>query len=108
MAWWDFIRAGEMSEEYRTFLGVGRTRDLVATRAEAASTRTVGRVIVEALLLRGLLGRGMDGPDADVDRVLNAPTSEAWIDPWERHLRTLGWSSSSVPGSTRSSTRAAG
>jgi uncharacterized protein with NAD-binding domain and iron-sulfur cluster len=89
VAWWDFIRAEEMSEEYRTVLGIGQTRNLVATRAEVASTRTVGRVIIEALLLWGLLGRGMDG-DADIDRVLNAPTSEAWIGPWERHLRSLG------------------
>ncbi|MGF0170943.1 hydroxysqualene dehydroxylase [Streptomyces sp. Marseille-Q5077] len=89
VAWWDFIRAEEMSEEYRTLLGIGQTRNLVATRAEVASTRTVGRVIIEALLLWGLLGRGMDG-DADIDRVLNAPTSEAWIDPWETHLRSLG------------------
>ncbi|MGW0735179.1 hydroxysqualene dehydroxylase [Streptomyces sp. NPDC002851] len=89
VAWWDFIRAGEMSEEYRTVLGIGQTRNLVATRAQVASTRTVGRVIIEALLLWGLLGRGMDG-DADIDRVLNAPTSEAWFDPWERRLRELG------------------
>ncbi|MET8244568.1 FAD-dependent oxidoreductase [Streptomyces sp. NPDC005202] len=89
VSWWDFIRAEEMSEEYRTLLGIGQTRNLVATRAEVASTRTVGRVIIEALMLWGLLGRGMDG-DADIDRVLNAPTSEAWIDPWERHLRSLG------------------
>ncbi|MGW1810119.1 hydroxysqualene dehydroxylase [Streptomyces sp. NPDC002078] len=88
-AWWDFIRAGEMSAEYQVLLGIGQTRNLVATRAEIASTRTVGRVIIEALLLWGLLGRGMDG-DADVDRVLNAPTSEAWISPWERYLRSLG------------------
>ncbi|OXY98673.1 hydroxysqualene dehydroxylase [Streptomyces diastatochromogenes] len=87
-AWWDFIRAGEMSREYQVVLGIGQTRNLVATRAEIASTRTVGRVIIEALLLWGLLG-GMDG-DADIDRVLNAPTSEAWIDPWERRLRSLG------------------
>ncbi|MGW2896681.1 hydroxysqualene dehydroxylase [Streptomyces sp. NPDC001212] len=89
VAWWDFIRAGGMSREYQVLLGIGQTRNLVATRAEIASTRTVGRVIIEALLLWGLLGRGMDG-DADVDRVLNAPTSEAWIDPWEAHLRSLG------------------
>ncbi|MFD0392053.1 FAD-dependent oxidoreductase [Streptomyces nogalater] len=87
--WWHFIRAERMSEEYRTLLGIGQTRNLVATRAEVASTRTVGRVIIEALLLWGLLGRGMDG-DADIDRVLNAPTSEAWIDPWSAHLRSLG------------------
>ncbi|MGW4563046.1 hydroxysqualene dehydroxylase [Streptomyces sp. NPDC004561] len=89
VAWWDFIRAGEMSREYQTLLGIGQTRNLVATRAEVASTRTVGRVIIEALILWGLLGRGMDG-DADIDRVLNAPTSEAWIGPWEVHLRSLG------------------
>lgn len=89
VAWWDFIRAGEMSREYQVLLGIGQTRNLVATRAEIASTRTVGRVIIEALLLWGLLGRGMDG-DADIDRVLNAPTSEAWIDPWETYLRSLG------------------
>ncbi|MFF4797983.1 FAD-dependent oxidoreductase [Streptomyces sp. NPDC001351] len=88
-AWWDFIRAEEMSEEYRTLLGIGQTRNLVATRAEVASTRTVGRVIIEALILWGVLGRGLDG-DADIDRVLNAPTSEAWIDPWETHLRSRG------------------
>ncbi|MYU51746.1 MULTISPECIES: hydroxysqualene dehydroxylase [Streptomyces] len=89
VTWWDFIRAGEMSREYQVLLGIGQTRNLVATRAEIASTRTVGRVIIEALLLWGLLGRGMDG-DADIDRVLNAPTSEAWIDPWETHLRSRG------------------
>ncbi|MGW0628194.1 hydroxysqualene dehydroxylase [Streptomyces sp. NPDC002758] len=88
-AWWDFIRAGDMSREYQVLLGIGQTRNLVATRAEIASTRTVGRVIIEALLLWGLLGRGMDG-DAEIDRVLNAPTSEAWIDPWETRLRSLG------------------
>ncbi|MFE9097896.1 FAD-dependent oxidoreductase [Streptomyces sp. NPDC007264] len=37
-SWWDFIRAGQMSEEYRTLLGIGQTRNLVATRAEVAST----------------------------------------------------------------------
>ncbi|MET9386130.1 FAD-dependent oxidoreductase [Streptomyces sp. NPDC002928] len=88
-SWWEFIRAEEMSEEYQTLLGIGQTRNLVATRAEVASTRTVGRVIIEALILWGLLGRGLDG-DADIDRVLNAPTSEAWIAPWETYLRSLG------------------
>ncbi|MFD7230009.1 FAD-dependent oxidoreductase [Streptomyces sp. NPDC059881] len=89
-SWWDFIRAGDFGDEYRILLGIGQTRNLVATRAQEASTRTVGRVIIEALILWGLLGRGLDGDDADIDRVLNAPTSEAWIDPWRAHLATLG------------------
>jgi uncharacterized protein with NAD-binding domain and iron-sulfur cluster len=85
--WWDFIRAGQMSYDYQRLLGVGLTRALVATKAEQASTRTVARTIIEAWLLNGVLGRGVDGQP---DRVLNAPTNEAWIDPWERHLLSLG------------------
>lgn len=85
--WWDFIRAEQMSYDYQRLLGVGLTRNLVATKAEEASTRTVARTVVEAFVLNGLLGRGQDG---EPDRVLNAPTNEAWIDPWVTYLRSLG------------------
>ncbi|MFE1871387.1 FAD-dependent oxidoreductase [Streptomyces sp. NPDC059496] len=83
--WWDFVRAERMSNEYRRILAVGITRNIVATKAEEASTRTVG-TLGEAFVLN-LLGRGADGPP---DRILNLPTNEAWIDPWEAHLRSLG------------------
>ncbi|MGZ9934377.1 hydroxysqualene dehydroxylase [Streptomyces sp. NC-S4] len=83
--WWDFVRAERMSNEYRRILAVGITRNIVATKAEEASTRTVG-TLGEAFVLN-LLGRGADGPP---DRILNLPTNEAWIDPWETHLRSLG------------------
>ncbi|MFI1281841.1 FAD-dependent oxidoreductase [Streptomyces sp. NPDC020858] len=83
--WWDFVRAARMSNEYRRILAVGITRNIVATKAEEASTRTVG-TLGEAFVFN-LLGRGADGPP---DRILNLPTNEAWIDPWETHLRSLG------------------
>ncbi|WP_327738384.1 FAD-dependent oxidoreductase [Streptomyces nojiriensis] len=83
--WWEFVRAERMSNEYRRILAVGITRNIVATKAEEASTRTVG-TLGEAFVLN-LLGRGADGPP---DRILNLPTNEAWIDPWEAHLRSLG------------------
>ncbi|MFJ4859591.1 FAD-dependent oxidoreductase [Streptomyces sp. NPDC088748] len=83
--WWDFVRAERMSNEYRRILAVGITRNIVATKAEEASTRTVG-TLGEAFVFN-LLGRGADGPP---DRILNLPTNEAWIDPWEAHLRALG------------------
>ncbi|MFE5808285.1 FAD-dependent oxidoreductase [Streptomyces sp. NPDC056491] len=83
--WWDFVRAARMSNEYRRILAVGITRNIVATKAEEASTRTVG-TLGEAFVFN-LLGRGADGPP---DRILNLPTNEAWIDPWEAHLRSLG------------------
>ncbi|MFJ6777922.1 FAD-dependent oxidoreductase [Streptomyces yangpuensis] len=83
--WWEFTRADRMSTEYQRILAVGVTRNIVATKAEEASTRTVG-TLGEAFVFN-LLGRGADGPP---DRILNLPTNEAWIDPWEAHLRSLG------------------
>ncbi|MEV6670711.1 FAD-dependent oxidoreductase [Streptomyces sp. NPDC051162] len=85
MPWWEFIRAARMSPNYQRLLAIGITRNIVATKAEVASTRTVCNV-VEAFLFN-VLGRGADG---EPDRVLNAPTDEAWIDPWVAHLRSLG------------------
>ncbi|MBT2401398.1 FAD-dependent oxidoreductase [Streptomyces sp. ISL-100] len=83
--WWDFVRAERMSKDYQRILAIGVTRNIVATKAEEASTRTVG-TLGEAFVLNAL-GRGADGPP---DRILNAPTNEAWIDPWVDHLRGLG------------------
>ncbi|MET9512813.1 FAD-dependent oxidoreductase [Streptomyces flavidovirens] len=83
--WWEFTRAARMSQDYQRILAIGVTRNIVATKAEEASTRTVG-TLGEAFVLNAL-GRGADGPP---DRILNAPTNEAWIDPWVDHLRGLG------------------
>ena len=84
-SWIDFIQAEGKSEAYRKLLGAGLTRGLVAAKEEVASSRTIGNM-AEAFLLN-IFGRGNDG---DPDRVLNAPTNEAWIDPWVQHLRSLG------------------
>ncbi|MER7347262.1 FAD-dependent oxidoreductase [Streptomyces aurantiacus] len=83
--WWKFVRAEQMSKDYQRILAIGVTRNIVATKAEVASTRTVGS-LGEAFVFNAL-GRGADGPP---DRILNAPTNEAWIDPWVTHLKSLG------------------
>lgn len=83
--WLEFTGAARMSADYRQLLAIGITRNIVATKAEVASTRTVA-TCVEAFLYNAL-GRGADG---EPDRVLDAPTNEAWIDPWTAHLRSLG------------------
>ncbi|MEV2256387.1 FAD-dependent oxidoreductase [Streptomyces sp. NPDC050147] len=83
--WWEFVRAAKMSKDYQRILAIGVTRNIVATKAEEASTRTVG-TLGEAFVFNAL-GQGADGPP---DRVLNAPTNEAWIDPWVTHLTSLG------------------
>ncbi|MFJ8667258.1 FAD-dependent oxidoreductase [Streptomyces sp. NPDC093600] len=83
--WWDFLRAARMSYDYQRILAVGLTRNIVATKAEEASTRTVA-TLLEAFVFNAL-GRGADGP---LDRILDLPTNEAWIDPWVAHLSGLG------------------
>jgi len=83
ISWWNFIRAEQMSPEYRKILGRGVTRLLVALKPERASTRTVGRMYLQ--LLHGIVDESMDG-----DYVLNGPTSDVWIDPWVSYLEDIG------------------
>ncbi|QFG24230.1 FAD-dependent oxidoreductase [Actinomadura sp. WMMB 499] len=84
--WWEYVRAEGASEDYRAIVARFLTRGLVAVKESIASTRTVG-AMGEAFLLSGL-GLGSDG--GGLARMLNAPTNEAWIDPWVRYLRGRG------------------
>ncbi|TXL61136.1 hydroxysqualene dehydroxylase [Aeromicrobium terrae] len=83
--WWDFVQADRFSTEYQTVLARGLTKSLVAAKAETASTRTIGNM-AEAFIYN-IMGRGNDGA---LDRVLNGPTTEVWIDPWVTYLRSIG------------------
>ena len=85
VSWWDFVGAESRSEEYKHLIARGMTRTLVAAKEEVASTRTIGNM-GEAIVMNAM-GRGNDGV---VDRVLDAPTNEAWINPWVKLLRKLG------------------
>jgi uncharacterized protein with NAD-binding domain and iron-sulfur cluster len=80
-SWWDFSGAETRSEGYRKFLADGMTRSLVAAQAREMSARTGGYT-----LLRLLFGRG----GSDIDRVLNGPTNDVWLDPWVEYLMARG------------------
>lgn len=75
--WTTFAKPGGKSPAYRKLLVNGLTRVLVAARPDKASTRTIA-TMGEAFIY-SLFGFGNDGMP---DRVLNAPTNEAWINPW--------------------------
>lgn len=85
VSWWDFIGAEQRSAEYQRVAGYGLSTLLVAGHPVLASTRTIGTV-AEAFIF-SLMGRGYSAPPV---RILNAPTNEAWIDPWVSHLRNRG------------------
>jgi len=85
VAWWDYIGAASRSEEYQKVAARGLTRSLVAAKETVASTRTIGNM-AEAFIMN-IMQRGNDGA---LDRVLDAPTNEAWIHPWVRLLKQRG------------------
>ena len=80
--WWSFVGADRFSEDYRRLLVVGATRNTVAARAEEASARTIG--LVMARFLNQLITGN------ELDRLLDGPTNDVWIQPWLDHLRANG------------------
>ena len=81
-SWWAFSGADRRSPQYAEYLADGLTRTLVAAKAREMSARTGGSILLQLLRLAG--------PDESVDRVLDGPTNDRWIDPWLDHLRSRG------------------
>jgi uncharacterized protein with NAD-binding domain and iron-sulfur cluster len=77
-SWWSFSGAERRSPQYREYLADGLTRTLVAAKAREMSARTGGYILLQLLRLAG--------PDESVDRVLDGPTNDRWIDPWVSYL----------------------
>src|SRR4051794_9794063 len=109
-SWWDFMAADERSAAFQKFLADGLTRTLVAARAREISARTGGLILFQLLMDLARAG-------ARADRVLDAPTSDAWLTPWAGHLRgagvelRLGWrsrGSSCATGASPASTSPVG
>ena len=85
MSWWDFLKADRYGPLYQNLLTRSLTRNLVAAQAELASTRTIG---LQAM--RILVSNIIFSMYEEASRLLNAPTTEAWIDPWMTYLQGRG------------------
>lgn len=81
ISWWDYIEAERMSEPYQQLAAV--TQLLVALRPQDGSARTFGQIYLQ--LIRGQLD-----PSMEAERILNGPTSKAWIEPWVTYLEDNG------------------
>jgi uncharacterized protein with NAD-binding domain and iron-sulfur cluster len=81
--WWDYVGAPSRSLAYQKLLATGLTRSLVAMRAEIANTRTVSTILIQMFM-------SLSSQFHTMDRVLNGPTSEVWIRPWEEYLESQG------------------
>jgi uncharacterized protein with NAD-binding domain and iron-sulfur cluster len=82
-SWWTFMQADRRSAAFQKFLADGLTRTLVAAQAREISARTGGYILLQLLF-------DLARVDGRADRLLDAPTSDVWIDPWVEHLVDLG------------------
>jgi uncharacterized protein with NAD-binding domain and iron-sulfur cluster len=81
--WWEFSGAEHRSVVFQKFFADGLTRSLVAARAREMSARTGGYILLQLL-------KDLAKPGGQVDRVLNGPTSDVWIEPWVAEADRLG------------------
>jgi uncharacterized protein with NAD-binding domain and iron-sulfur cluster len=99
-----YVGLASRSAEYGDLVGDGLVRNLAATKSHDASTHSVAYV-AEATFL-SWMGRGNE-PGGFIDRVLNGPTTEKWLDPWVAYLQSrgvrfeVGWAASSIQLSNR-------
>jgi uncharacterized protein with NAD-binding domain and iron-sulfur cluster len=82
-SWWSFVQADRRSPAFQRFLADGLTRTLVAAQAREISARTGGYILLQLLFDLSRAG-------GRADRLLDAPTSDVWIDPWVEHLGAAG------------------
>lgn len=83
ISWWEFIQADGRSAAYQQLLAIGLTRTLVAAKAKEASARTGGDILLQLIF-------DIITPGVSADRLLNAPTDDAWLDPWLTYLKEKG------------------
>jgi len=79
ITWWDYVEAESKSPAYQSLISA-TTRTMVAAKATEACAYTIGKLAARTLF---------DSVSA-VDRVLNGPTNEVWIEPWIEHLKNRG------------------
>ena len=83
VGWWAFMDADQHSDAYQHLLVEGLTRTLVAANAKFASTKTGGDIFIQLLF-------NIANPGMHTDRVLNGPTNDVWLTPWENYLKAKG------------------
>jgi uncharacterized protein with NAD-binding domain and iron-sulfur cluster len=82
-SWWEFVQADRRSAEFRKYFCDVAVQTLVAMSPRKASARTTGVISVQLWIDHAR-------PGAQVDRLLNGPTHDAWLTPWRAHLQRLG------------------
>jgi uncharacterized protein with NAD-binding domain and iron-sulfur cluster len=77
--WWDFIEADRKSKAFQDLLR-GLSETLIAARVDKINADTMSKLATRTLF----------DITASLDRVLNGPTQERFIDPWCTYLDAKG------------------
>ena len=80
VTWWDYLECGPGKSAAYCDLADAVTRTSIAAKATEVTAYTIARLAIRTLL----------DSFSTIDRVLNGPTSETWIDPWIEHLTARG------------------
>lgn len=83
VTWWDYVGASGKSEEYQRLIATMPSSLLVAVLPRVASTRTLGNAMIQMLQVGFRLG-------TTIDRLLDGPEEEVWVQPWVAHIHNLG------------------
>lgn len=82
VSWWDFLEGDKYSLRFQGQLrAVPRT--MVAMDPKRGSARTIGTVSMQLIFDYAKTA-------VNNDRTMGGPTTEMWIEPWTRHLESLG------------------
>ncbi|HKK88025.1 MAG TPA: FAD-dependent oxidoreductase, partial [Saprospiraceae bacterium] len=90
ISWWQYTEADRQCTghevarcPYQEYFVGGLTHTLVAAQPTLMSTKTGGDILLQLIFL-------MTDPETQADRVLNAPTNDAWLNPWYKYLTEKG------------------
>ncbi|MBL9104900.1 MAG: FAD-dependent oxidoreductase [Myxococcales bacterium] len=75
ISWWDYVEADRMSYAYRELIARLPPLLLIAVHPQRASARTLGNAFI------GMLRAGFY-PGNNIDRQLDGPPNDRWVDPW--------------------------
>jgi len=81
--WETFIRVNQRGPAYKRVFSDGLARPLVAMNPAETNSRTAVTIMLQIF-------QNIVMPNQTADRILNDPTSIAWIEPWSKHLTSLG------------------
>jgi 15-cis-phytoene desaturase len=83
VSYWDFLQADKLSIQTRALIVHGITKTLLASQAEIASLRTIGKLSIRLIFNPYFT-------DRPFIQLFSKPTNEVFFDPWVDYLKSKG------------------